>query len=490
MSSQDLIRVFFALIFGIAMGWAVYARRDWTEGEGLENSRRQRYVPYLWGGLLPCFFLALVAMGLVFYGRQMVVQVTAPLLYSVLLQISLYYLLLLPFLPLLRRYVSARACAMLWMLPNYLYITQQSFLARSRPGVVLSLPGRLVWELFWVWLVGALAFFLWKVIAHLRFRARLLRGAREALDPEVYRVWTQELAAANVRKPKFRLVISPNTATPLSVGLFQWSIRVVLPQRPYTREELSLILRHELVHIGRQDAWNKFFLLFCTALCWFNPLMWVASKKSAEDLELSCDETVLLEADEGTRTRYARLLLDTAGDARGFTTCLSASASSLRYRLQRIVRPRRAMTGGVLLGLVFFGLCMSAGYVALAWGGGTGAEAIYQSQDPQRCTLSAIARTQGGDTTYLRCGDPQAFTSYLTRLPMEQLMGNYTFDEEEESLSMNCSTSEGIVYVTLWEHAARVATLAEAPRTTRYYHLPQATDWAYLDSLLVPEPAG
>ena len=214
----------------------------------------------------------------------------------------------------------------------------------------------------------------------------------------------------------------------------------------------------------------------------------MASKKSAEDLELSCDETVLLEADQDTRNRYARLLLDKAGDARGFTTCLSASASSLRYRLKRIVRPRRTMTGGVLLGLVFFGLCMSAGYVALAWGGGTGEEAIYLSQEPQRCTLAAIARTQRGDTTYLRCGDPQAFTSYLAQLPMEQIMGNYTFDEEEESLSMNCSTPEGTLYVTLWDRAARVALLSGERRTTCYYHLPQATDWAYLDRLLEFDP--
>ena len=56
------------------------------------------------------------------------------------------------------------------------------------------------------------------------------------------------------------------------------------------QEELKLILKHEIVHIAREDSWSKFFLVFCTAMYWFNPLMWYAMKKSAEDMELSCDD--------------------------------------------------------------------------------------------------------------------------------------------------------------------------------------------------------
>ena len=70
--------------------------------------------------------------------------------------------------------------------------------------------------------------------------------------------------------------------------------------------------------------------------------MWMAMERSAQDMELSCDETVLLEADDVTRRRYAGLLLATAGDSRGFTTCLSASASALRYRLRNVSIPSAA----------------------------------------------------------------------------------------------------------------------------------------------------
>ena len=81
--------------------------------------------------------------------------------------------------------------------------------------------------------------------------------------------------------------------------------RVVLPLRAYTPDELHLIFRHEMIHICRGDSVSKFFLTFCTALCWFNPLMWRAMRNSAEDMELSCDESVLQEADSATRRESA-----------------------------------------------------------------------------------------------------------------------------------------------------------------------------------------
>ena len=71
-------------------------------------------------------------------------------------------------------------------------------------------------------------------------------------------------------------------------------------------------------------------MVFCTAMCWFNPLMWVAMRKSADDFELSCDESVLLAQPQPVRRQYAELLLRPAGDARGVATSQSATASAQR----------------------------------------------------------------------------------------------------------------------------------------------------------------
>lgn len=468
---------FFALIFSGMFAWVIFER----DSDSNMDSNRQRYLPYS-GLLLPFCILAILSMALIFMDVENAMQITLAFCFGVFLHICLYYLLLMSALPFLRRHISARACAVLWMLPNYLYLTQMSYMQLPAPRWVIEAPLALVQVLLAVWLIGFVAVLGWKIISHLTFRTHILRDASPITDPAVLAVWDQEIKSARFRKPKFKLVVSPAIQTPLSVGLFQRSIRVVLPERAYTPEELSLIFRHELVHIGREDSWNKFFLVFCSAMCWFNPLMWIAIRRSSEDLELSCDETVLLDSDNDTKRQYADLLLNTAGDEQGFTTCLSASAKALRYRLKSVVDTKRKPSGALTVGLVFFLLCMTCGYVALAYGGGTGAEVIYQSQSPEQYALRSI---NVGDFV---CTDEAALHRYLSGLRMEHISGNYSFDQEGTSLSLMFDTPEGALAVTLSDRFAKLVPLY-GEVTAKYYYLPDGTDRDVLSEFIVERPA-
>ena len=270
---------------------------------------------------------------------------------------------------------------MLWLIPNYLYITEMSYMENTRPLIVIHASSKVVSILFVIWVAGFIGVLIWKMVEHLVFRRRLLRNAEPITNSAVLAIFQSEIEGAGIKKPRFQLVQSSATTTPLTVGLFKRTTRVILPDRSYTNEELRLIFRHEVIHIGREDSWSKFFMVFCTAMCWFNPLMWLAMKKSAEDTELSCDETVLLDADEASRKQYAGLILNAAGDNRGFTTCLSASASTMRYRLKSIVSPGKKRSGALIVGLAFFILCMTSGYVAHAYGEETGADTVYRGYD-------------------------------------------------------------------------------------------------------------
>ena len=74
-------------------------------------------------------------------------------------------------------------------------------------------------------------------------------------------------------------------------------------------EELRFLFSHELHHLQRRDIDTKVFLAFCQGLCWFNPLVWLAAAKGSDDLELSCDETVLRRFGGDVRAAYARVLI-------------------------------------------------------------------------------------------------------------------------------------------------------------------------------------
>ena len=477
MITELLIKGFSALIFSGILAWTVFDR----DSDSGMFGRRQRYLPYISGMMLPFSILTLLICGLIIMDAESGMWMTLAFCFGIFLHICLYYLLLMPALPFLRRHISARACAVLWMLPNYLYLTQLSYMRLSKPHWVIETPVTLVQVLLAIWMIGFLAILGWKIVSHLVFRARILRDASSITDPAVLFVWQQEVEKARFCKPKFKPVISPGVQTPLSVGLFQRSVRVVLPNREYTPGELELIFRHELVHIGREDSWNKFFLMFCSAMCWFNPLMWAAARRSSEDLELSCDETVLLDSDDDTKRQYADLLLKTAGDEQGFTTCLSASANALRYRLKSIVEPRKKPSGALTVGLVFFLLCMSCGYVTLAYGETTGAEVIYQSQSPEQNVL----RNMRLDNRV--CTDEAALHRYLSALRMEKISGNYAFIPEETSLFLMLDTPEGELGVTLSDRFLELVRLY-GKSETEYYYLPDGTDWDALGEYIVEFP--
>lgn len=478
-----LLKGFVALLFGGVFAWTVFDR-DSDDG----YSSRQKYLPYISGLLLPLYFVTIVVLVLVMYGTEAAVKLTLSHCVGVFLHICLYYLVLMPALPFLRKHISARACAVLWMLPNYLYMTQLNYMKLPEPRWVVEVPHGMLQIALAVWFAGFTAVLGWKVISHIIFRFSLLRGASPVADPAVLEVWQKELEDARFRKPKFKLVTSPKVKTPLSVGLFKRTVRVVLPEREYTPEELSLVLRHELVHIGREDAWNKFFLVFCTAMCWFNPLMWTAMKKSAEDLELSCDETVLLDSGDGTRRQYAELLLKTAGDERGFTTCLSASAEALRYRLKSVVDPKKKRSGALVVGLVFFILCMSCGYVALAYGVQTGAELIYGSQPPEEYSLRSVKWDNDPFEATLVCTDEAALHQYLSSLRMEQITGNYFFPQEEKPLVLIFQTPKGALVITMSDEFIKLVPLY-GKANVEYYYLPDGVDWDILSECIVECPA-
>ena len=483
MSTELFVKGLMALIFSGVLAWAVYDKT----GCGMDRDR-QRYLPCIPGQLLPACMLTLVFCELAFYGRRDALRLTVSFCFGVFLHICLYYLLLMPALPFLRRHISARSCAVLWMIPNYLYITQMSYMSLPAPRWVVEVPAALVRTLLGVWLAGFLAVLGWKIASHLIFRARILRRAVPVTDPAVLEVWRREVEDARFKKPKFKLVASPNVRTPLSVGLYARSVRVVLPERDYTPEELALVFRHELVHIGREDASSKFFLVFCTAVCWFNPLMWAAMKRSAEDLELSCDETVLLGAGEDAKRRYAGLLLKTAGDERGFTTCLSASAGALRYRLKSVMQPGKKRSGALAVGLVFFLLCMSCGYVALAYGEETGAEAVYRSRGTEQYALRD-ARWDGDPFyTVLICPDEAGLHRALSSLRMEQIAGNYSFQTEDKTLCLLLNAPEGTLGVRFSDRFVKLTELW-GKVNTQYYYLPDGTGWEALGKFILEPPA-
>jgi len=489
-----------ALIIATAAGWAFYDRSRYEERIKLHRLRPGRKT-YLVEPLLLPLLLAIIGIWVVIIGDAAYAGTTLAAAAAVLfLYIGVYYAILLCILPLLRRFISARACATLWLLPNLLYCTIYLDGVNITPLIIITLPRQWLSVLISAWAAGFICVLLWQIVSHLRYRRLLLQCAEPLTDKEILSQWHYEQRQHEVKK-SIPILRSENVTTPVTIGCFERTMRLLLPLQNYGKDEFALIFRHELRHIQRCDTRTKAFLSFCTAMCWFNPLMWMARHKVSDDLELSCDEAVLEGSDTPTRKQYAELLLKTAGDGRGYTTCLSATANSLRYRLKNVVTPRRRFAGGVIVGAAMLALLLGSGSIALADSGGTVKDLIFDKA-PEGIAIDRIstynwhAERRGFSSVY--SWQEAALTEYIASLHVKQVyVGSYPEGELRQLYVDYAETADGeSISLTRLELCDGLfwANIPYDEFGNIVYIMEDEIDWDYVESLLDfdavnPDPA-
>lgn len=403
------------------------------------------------------------------------------LFFSLMLQFSLIYGLLLLLTPVLRAHFHPHTCAFLWFLPYLLFMVQNVVLPfLPLPRFLIPVDRDLFVRLFLLWAAGAAAVLLWKVAGHIRFTQSVLQEEIPVTDPLILDLWAMELDAANLEDFPCKLVYSNKVRTPISFGFRPEAARVVLPAREYEPEDLSLILRHELIHLSRRDNLTKLLFTIFTALGWFNPLMWMGTRRMAQDLELSCDQAVLRTEDGPTRKRYAQLLLNTAGEQRGFTTCMSAAAQTFRYRLKHTLIPEKRRDGIVLAAVCSVLVVLSALQpFALAFHSGTLEELVLPEGTAYQVEISypdfgeAFPPPQDPDS--ITCTDPEALLDYLCSQQADEVYA-VELPRTGPYLALCLSGSGGEFRVHI---SHRIVSVDE-----KYYLLREELDWAYLHSLL------
>ncbi|WP_443663450.1 M56 family metallopeptidase [Dysosmobacter sp.] len=210
-----------------------------------------------------------------------------------------------------------------------------------------------------LYLAGVILFLLYQITGHLLFSRKVRRWARPVSDPALlaqYRVLT-----ARDRRPP-RLLVLPGLASPMLTGLLRPAL--LLPQGTEKPQTAQWVLRHELTHWRRRDLLWKVLALAANALHWFNPLVWLLRHRLDRDLEQSCDESVLQNADAADRRAYGAVILSAASGGRypAVSTSLRGGAGALRHRLGRILdAPRKRGRGwSVLCGVLCLALVLSA----------------------------------------------------------------------------------------------------------------------------------
>lgn len=193
-----------------------------------------------------------------------------------------------------------------------------------------------------IWFAGVIALIVRQVISARALAQRRLHWSEpdDAAIKKLFESCKAELAVTR----HVALRLSKDHVGPATCGVF--FPLIVLPEQlleRISRDDLRLVLLHELVHVKRWDVLLDQLATAIAVLHWFHPVGWFARHCLKYERELACDATVLRYLHRSDVNQYGRVILKVieysslAPAASGLVGIFSQSSPSLlEKRIQSI----------------------------------------------------------------------------------------------------------------------------------------------------------
>lgn len=95
--------------------------------------------------------------------------------------------------------------------------------------------------------------------------------------------------------------------TPCCFGILRK--KIMIPDKPYTDEQLNFILLHECSHLKNNDLLVKNLIHILCALYWWNPCVYLLKKDLNQSLEIQCDAMVVKKLANELKGDYLEVVL-------------------------------------------------------------------------------------------------------------------------------------------------------------------------------------
>ena len=195
-----------------------------------------------------------------------------------------------------------------------------------------------------VWLVGGLICAVFFVMAYLKCRREF--KASLPIDNEYAKHWLGEhriYRTIEIRQ-------SGRISAPLTYGVFHPVILMPKTADWNDLDTLNYVLTHEYVHIRRFDAVTKLVLTVALCVHWFNPAVWIMYVLANRDIELSCDEAVIRQFGERTKSAYAMTLIRLEETRNSLTPlCNNFSKNAIEERIIAIMKTKKTSLAALLI---------------------------------------------------------------------------------------------------------------------------------------------
>lgn len=209
-----------------------------------------------------------------------------------------------------------------------------------------------VW--FAVWMIGMILFTILFAISYLH----CLQEFKTSLP--IRNAFAEQWLKNCPLKRQISIRQSDRISAPLTYGIFRPVILMPKKTDWENTEQLQYILSHEYVHIYRFDTITKLIATIVFCIHWFNPMVWVMYILFNRDIELACDESVVREFGETSKSVYARVLIDMEARQSGLLPfCNNFSKNAIEERIKSIMKTKKATIGLTVGSLVLVLIIMT-----------------------------------------------------------------------------------------------------------------------------------
>ncbi|OEF97364.1 M56 family metallopeptidase [Desulfuribacillus alkaliarsenatis] len=211
--------------------------------------------------------------------------------------------------------------------------------ALPAPAVEASVNPMQVWIALGevIWIIGIVALLTYSIFTAIKLSNRL-KAATHVYDNVYEMDW--------IKTPFIFSIISPKIYLPTGLS----------------EKEKEYIIRHEQTHISRFDHVFKPVAFLVLSIHWFNPLVWVAFILMSEDMEMSCDESVIKQMGNGIKKDYSTSLLALSTGRRIIGGCpLAFGENNTKGRIMNVLHYKKpafwvVIIVGILVVVMSFGL--------------------------------------------------------------------------------------------------------------------------------------
>lgn len=228
--------------------------------------------------------------------------------------------------------------------PSVSAVSQKPLITLQGPDP-LPANGPSVSAWFLIWCAGMILLAAFFILSYLRCRMEF----QTALP--ISNAYTEQWLKERPLKRHISVKQLDRISTPLTYGIFRPVI--LMPKKTDWKNvnQLQYILTHEYVHICHFDAVTKLAAAFVLCIHWFNPFVWVMYILLNRDIELACDESVIRQLGEKSKTDYSRMLIRMEAEKSGLPSFYSNfSKNAAEERITAIMHIKQITPAALLCG--------------------------------------------------------------------------------------------------------------------------------------------